>query len=139
MLSKMMLCAKGVVIDRNTNNVSIFEILDQMGAPSFPLTVPEVTIYNLLERKESEPNQTNCELKMSIDGMELPSIPDISVDFAGSRRNRLTLHLQGLNIPKPGTFKFSLVCNGKVLDSCELSFIQIGQPSAPRIEVKTSQ
>lgn len=138
MISKMMLCAKGVLIDRTTNNVSVFEILERIGAPGFPLIMSEITIYNLLERKESESNQANCELKMSIDGLDIPPITDIVVDFLGNQRNRLTLNLQGLNVPKPGTLKFTLFCNGKALDSCELSFVQVGQPLAPKVEVKTS-
>jgi hypothetical protein len=39
------LCAEGVVIDRETNNVSVFNILEQLSSPGFPLFIQKLFFF----------------------------------------------------------------------------------------------
>jgi hypothetical protein len=48
------LAALGHTVDAQTNNISLFSILEQIGGPTLPLTLPSFVILTLWQRNEGE-------------------------------------------------------------------------------------
>lgn len=129
---QLMLCAMGVVVDQNTNNVSIFNILESLSSPGFPLFVQKIDLLCVLERDAKDKNKVELELRINNNkAVELFKGP-LKVDFQDKFRNRSIVNLNGMAIPNPGKLNFVLYHDNKELAAYSVEINQIG-----KVEVKS--
>lgn len=102
------LCAGGVSVDRFSNRLSIFNVLEQLPSPSFPVWVPELTFLVVLRRENNEDVRfhTRCQVQL---GENMIADNAALVDFEGTNNARLVLNFQGLPVPTPGDLIFRLL------------------------------
>lgn len=118
--SSLILCAIGVVIDSRSNNVSVFNILEEISPVNFPAFLPEVAVLNFLERDSLDDQSiVNLTLRLSIGGESLFQ-QVLSVNFQDKLRNRTVINIGGLPIPRPGKLDFSIIIDDVVLDQYEI-------------------
>jgi Family of unknown function (DUF6941) len=115
---ELMTAAHGSAIDRDTNSISIFEIIDELNAPSFPLLVQKMVIVVIFRReKVSEAESVESKIRIVMEE-DLLFESDFTFNFnVNSRRNRTRLALDGFVIPKPGIVRFEILLEGKELGS----------------------
>ncbi len=125
------LCAQGVVIDTETNNVSIFNLLEEIHGNEFPLFFPRIDFFTLLTRKEEDPKVINTTLSIVNNKNELTTIK-YSINFGNKLRIRLRLGIAGLLINTTGKLKFILKKDNKKICSYDIKVSTI----KPKIEPK---
>jgi len=101
--------ARGHVIDAQTNTLTLFSVVEQLGGPSLPLNIPELSIVTLWARTGGEEN-AGYEQRTRIvspDGSELRHV-DVPFRFEKPRM-RVLLGLQGLPIEMLGTYHVEIL------------------------------
>jgi hypothetical protein len=101
-------------VDGKTNQLSLFHVLDEIGAPSFPLHLQSVCVAALFEREPDDAVVQSYALVVKLDGGLLASFT-MTIDFTTARRNRSVNTIQGLTIPAAGAVTIAMVQKGKVL------------------------
>lgn len=102
-----LLIARSISIDRETNNVSIFEMMEGVTAQGFPVMLPDFALLAVLRHKPAESRTCNLTLKVTFDGALL-NRQQFLVNFEHGSRFRLTVRFAGLGLPNAGTLKFEL-------------------------------
>jgi hypothetical protein len=103
----MCLAAEGVVRDVQTNNISIYNILEGLTAEGFPFFVQRLTFFALWERAANDPEQMQGRFTVAIADKEIFT-KSMTVNFQGQLKVRNIISVQGLLIPQPGQLSFSL-------------------------------
>jgi hypothetical protein len=113
--SKLMLCADAIIIDAKSNNVSVFNIIEQFTPESLPIFIARFTVLVVLERDPNDPSTIECSLRITLNHT---SILDqiITSDFQDKKRNHSIITLSGLPITQPGTLKTSYWLDENELD-----------------------
>ena len=106
--SILMLCAEGVVRDAETNNVSVFNILEQISSQTFPMLVQKVAVLNILSKDNEDKDEFELFLRFVCNQDELMKKP-FRVMFGNKQRTRSVFQINGLVIPEPGKFEFQLL------------------------------
>ena len=105
--AKTCFVAEGVTIDRDTNQVSAHNLIEDIEASSYPLLIQKLAFFCLWERARDDPAQCRSEFSITLDGEDLLRQP-IDIDFGQFLRNRCTSRLEGFTLAKPGTIVFRL-------------------------------
>ncbi len=124
---KVMVAAEGIVRDAETNNISVFNILENLSVTSFPLFMQKLYVLCYIRREDGDPTQIDCEIKVSINDDELVAMP-LRLDFLDQNVNRATGLIQGLAIPSPGTLHFVFLYDGSELNSYTITVKKTGKP-----------
>lgn len=135
-------CAKSSSVDGKTNQLSLFHILDEISAPSFPLHLQSICVAALFERDPDDGSVQSYALVIKLDGGLLASFT-MTVDFTTARRNRSVNTIQGLTIPAAGAVTIAMVQKGKVLAEWRALALPAGatgsQPAAETPPVTKSE
>ncbi len=51
---EFLLCAELASVDKSTNRLSIFNIMDELSTPSFPSLVPQLAVVSTFTRKKKK-------------------------------------------------------------------------------------
>ena len=97
-------------VDRETNVLSIFNIVDHIDPVSLPLSIPGLVLTIVLIREEGEPETIDGRISIANNEDTIVTLPS-KVDFAGKRRTRLSARINGVPVRSPGTliFKYTAV------------------------------
>lgn len=102
--------AESVSIDQLTNRVSIFNILETIQAPAFPVTLTQVMAVSLWEEDEIDTDrQYQVGIRITLGGNELTHIRQ-NLNFP-RRRLRTIAQIQNIEIPEPGRMEIELRLN----------------------------
>ncbi len=127
-ISRLTVCAEGIVQDAVTNKLSAFNIFEEISSVSFPLFITKFCVLTILERDgDADPNKIGIEIKLMMNGDELVK-DHIEVNFQGKKRNRTLFDIDGLVIPALGTLCIVISYDKKELSAYEIQVDKIGQP-----------
>jgi len=98
---QLAMLAKGIIRDVETNAISVYHIIEEIKAPSFPIFFPEVTFFAYLLREDSDPSIFELQGRISIDNTVIVE-STMRADFQDKRGNRQIFRIGGLPVPKPG-------------------------------------
>lgn len=123
---KRSICAESVSMDRFTDRLSIFNVLDRISAMGFPLWLPQVALIFVLERERaSDPIQTHAKLQAILNGTPIAET-EAFIHFQDGKEARTILNFN-LGIPSPGKLIFKLIFPNQELDIYDLEIAQIGR------------
>jgi hypothetical protein len=126
-------CSEGLSIDRRSNGVSAYNILEQIHAVGFPLAIQRIFFFCLISRgSKKEKEKYNFDFKVSLDEKILFK-QKIPINFNKKLRNRIILEMGGLNIPKAGMLSFKLFHKNKKIINYTIAVKAIDKPEAKRI------
>jgi len=128
---KLALLATNSIIDSRTNAVSLIEIFEAVDTPAFPVLLPQLVAFFLLEREADDPNEMAAELVFTLDHEELYRFSG-TINFGETMRTRNMFYFGGYVIPRPGVLRASLHANGAELGSCTVKASQV----VPQPEVR---
>jgi hypothetical protein len=124
---KIILCAQGVVVDKKSNNISIFNIIDEISPRSFPAIVARLTILSVLERDADDPNEFDSRLHIAIgDRTILDQI--IHYSFENTLRTRNIIEFGGMPLPQPGLLTVTIFKDDTRLQEYQIQIIEPAQP-----------
>ena len=128
MKSVYMLCAEGVVVDRRTNNVSIFNMMEEINSVGFPLLINKLYAVCLINREANDEDTTEAHFEFKLDDKVLLNA-NTSINFQNRQKTRSVLEVSGLVIPVPGTLKVSLLKDEEVISCNEIAINKIDKTS----------
>lgn len=132
--TKLALCAEKVIREIGSNKISVINIIEAIGAPGFPLFIPELACLFITERSQEDPNVLNCTIRISLDGEELNRKPG-KISYEDKLLNRFILKINGLVIPKPGTLRISFLKK----NNNEIGFWEVMVKSTGKSKTKKQQ
>ena len=128
MKSVYMLCADGIVIDRRTNNVSLFNVMEELNSVGFPLLINKLYAICLMNREAHDEDTTEARFEFKLDNKVLLKA-NTNINFQQKHRTRVVLEVSGLILPVPGTLKVSLLREGEVIAFNEIEINKIEKTS----------
>jgi len=120
--SKLLICAEGVVIDKKSNNASIFEILEQLSFSTLPVVFPKLVVFSAFERDEGDDEKWDGRLCISVAGSVILD-NEIVHDFKGTMRSRNIITVGGLPITQPGKLEVSVRKDTEIFASYTLDVV----------------
>jgi hypothetical protein len=110
--SKLILCAENVIVDAQTNKVSIINILEDIVVESFPFYLPATTILNVLERQAYDSDIHHLTFTILLEGETL-FIDEVKIKFKKNNLiTRAILKLQDLSFEQGGVISFTVYSKG---------------------------
>ena len=130
----LFLCAEGVIVDRRSNNVSVFTILEEVKPQELPIVLAQFVVLAILERDEGDPDKCDCTLAISLNDEGIFE-QHMEVDFQGKPRVRQMVHFGGVPIEKPGTLTASLELGGEEIGEWRIT---VNLPKKPTVREQVS-
>jgi hypothetical protein len=65
------LCCETGVQDARTNNLSVFNVIDELHAVAFPITLPRFTAVIIVTKNVEEPDNIPATMKVTLIGLPL--------------------------------------------------------------------
>lgn len=102
-----MTCAQSSAVDSQTGRLSLFHLLEQVQATSFP-TAMSLTLVGMFVKDPGEPDDQSVRLKVELGDAVLFDSP-VNFSFRGKQRSRVLTAMNGLAIPSAGKLSFSFL------------------------------
>ena len=102
-----MTCAQSSAVDSQTGRLSLFHLLEQVQATTFP-TAMSLTLVGMFVKEPAESDDQSVRLKVELDDKVIFDSP-VAFSFKGKQRSRVLTAMNGLGIPGPGTLSFSFL------------------------------
>jgi hypothetical protein len=125
--SKLLLCAEGITRDAESNNISVFNIYEELTPPSLPIIVPKMSILSVVERDQNDPNLFPATLRISL-ANQIVFEQQIEFNFQGLIRTRNIIVFGGMPITQPGTMDIVILINNDVFQTYQ---IRVNTPQVP--------
>lgn len=111
----LLACADTSVVDQTTNRASLFNLLEEVITPTFPIGIYSIAVFTLWEREPAEPD-THAELTVRLNERQLMQ-GQLALNFQQTIRCRSILTLRGLPLSEPGILLFEITLAGQVVGS----------------------
>lgn len=131
MKSNLALCAESSAVDNTSNLLSVFNVIDEVTSPAYPTVIPKLTVLFIVEKEDGDHDSTDAFVTINLNETELIRQP-MEIAFAGKKRMRQILIVNGLVINGPGKLTTKMIVGDDVIDSWEIYLIQSqsAQPNA---------
>jgi hypothetical protein len=112
------LCAQSATVDRSTNRLSIFNVIDHLPVSSFPLNIPSIAFVTTVESDHDQVNNSISGIAEIIANGQSIFRFAVAITFTDNQLARTVLNFQGIPVKEPGflTFRLSLP-DGTVADT----------------------
>jgi hypothetical protein len=121
---KNVIVSESSSIDKDTGNVSIFNIFSNLSVPAFPVIMNKIVITVILERDDEDGTEGDIELiikqKSGIDFHQM--VPYLFKDTLGAN---LKIQINGFVIKEPGIIEF-IVKHDDITTVSTISVIKAG-------------
>jgi hypothetical protein len=107
----LLACARSAAVDRFSNQVSIFELLEDLIPVGYPLWLPSMVAVVVLARTADEAEDYPCDIDCTLGG-NLLLRHTLQVSFQGGLRSRQIVTINGIPIETPGTLAVRLTGKG---------------------------
>lgn len=127
--------AEAASIDRQSNNLSIFGVMEEIKAPNFPAIIPRMTVVMMLRRKALENSKQDVRVHVSAsNGTQILLDHILPVDFESHYRTRMIFQIQGMAVPTPQPLDISIFHKKSELGSWRVRCTQLETPQVTVIE-----
>ena len=127
-------CATSVSNDKVSNQLSLFNVVEQMNVASFPAVIPSISIVSLLEREKGDRTKQNLAIRFTLGHNVLTNLP-FEISFQEGPRCRHTAEVRGLMIPGPGILQVGLRSKDKPVGSAwSIEVIDTGEATLAKAE-----
>jgi hypothetical protein len=111
----LLTCAETSVLDQATNRVSLFNLLEEVITPTFPIGIYSIAVFTLWEREATEPD-THADLTVRLNERQLMQA-QLGLNFQQATRCRAIITVLGLLLNEPGILVFEITLAGQVVGS----------------------
>ena len=129
--------ARIIVIDRFTNGMSLFQVVERIEAEKFPLLLPEAAFVAVLNREEGDPQQWDTELILHC-GDAVVGKSDLHVDFENGLANRQVVNFQGLPVMTAADLLFQFALPSGQISELRIPVAKIRPAAAEPIPARTT-
>jgi hypothetical protein len=125
-----LICAESASIDQGTKRLSLFNIVEEIGALAFPGTVQSAALVMMAERQSHEPDQPTFNLSLLLNAKRLHST-SLVVQFQQQMRCKVIASMNGVPLSGPGRLEIDVEYNGKSLGRWPIQVMAIPGPVMP--------
>ena len=125
-------CSEGVSVDRYTNKLSIFSVLDQVASLSFPLWIQRICLTIAVSRTSGDNAVLQGKMHMLLESSPIAEA-DVLLPFQADGTARVVLNFN-LAIPAPGRLTFRLHIADKSFDVYQIAVSQVKPSEVPIVE-----
>ena len=118
------LCAKNVVIDQFTNQVSVFNLYERITVLTFPAIQPQFSVLIVAKKEKHDEDTVTARLKISMDEDVIFDNP-AEISFNGADGTRFLITLPAIPIPHEGDLNVTLYRNKKIFATLSNDAVQI--------------
>ena len=129
MRTLLFLCAEGVSIDRQSNKISAYNILEEVLAAGFPLLLQELVLLASYSKEPGDADKTSLTVRISSGETELFQ-HDAPFDFQDKPKARLVFRIKGLVIPSAMPVNCEILSGGRVLSKYRIFVKAAAKPTA---------
>lgn len=126
------LCAQTASIDRATNRLSIFNVIDQFPATTLPVVIPALTFVSVIVSDKNESTNVKGTLTVTTNKQFLGGF-DVPIAFTDGRLARVVLNFQGVPIQEAGPVTFRLTIPNAVTAETTFQVVNISQAEALQV------
>ena len=123
------LCAQTASVDRASNRVSIFNVIDHIPAASLPLILPTITFVSILETDQGEAASFKGVFEGKLNGTVIAR-GEVPVNFVNGRLARVLLTLNSIPIREHGTLSFQLTIPTMATAEVRVQVVNLAMPQA---------
>lgn len=106
--------AEEVSVDQQTNRLSLFNVLEQVASPNFPVRLLSALAVSLWMAEEGDDNcEFQCMLHIILPNGDKLNVPSNFTFPAHARRHRVLQRIQGIPLDGPGVLRFEIFLNGE--------------------------
>lgn len=131
------LCAQAVTVDRTSNRLSIFNVIDLLPVSNFPHFIPGIAFACLIENEESDRSVKGFFQIISND--VLVGAAEVPINFTENRLARIVLNFQGISVPKPGPLSFRMTLPDGTVAETGFRVISVAPKEAIQVVPPTVQ
>ena len=131
--SFLVVCARRIILDSLTNQLSVIDIFEGLKSQGFPIVVPSLSALFYLRRDESDPDTQTFTLRCTVGEIEILAT-QVEVRFEVGITARSIINFEGFLIPSPGILRLELFQGQSSLGSFELPIEKLEAPS-PTVRV----
>jgi hypothetical protein len=123
---KYIVCSELASFDQFSGRASLYHVIDQIVAPTYPVALPSLSVVIGLERQPEEPDTVECRISISFGPQELASFP-ATVQFGNALLARALGNLQSFVVPAAGTMHVNLFIGDQREGSWDIVCLQVGE------------
>ena len=120
---KSLIVAEKVIIEKDTNKVTIVDVIENLKSPSYPLFFPNFSCLLYFENDKDNADQNKYKFTLK-NNDKLLIDTDVNIDFQGKLTTRSLVNINGLAIPAPGVVTIEISSEGQHIDSYSFNFDQ---------------
>jgi hypothetical protein len=128
------LCAQTASVDRSSNRLSIFNVIDHFPASVLPIVIPAITFVSIIESDEDESANVKAVLEISASNTLMARL-ELPITFVNGRLARVIVNFQGLYIREAGPVTFRLTIPNGAVATTTFQVVNLAQREA--IQVST--
>jgi hypothetical protein len=107
-IAKVCFAAEGIIRDAQTNQISAFNIIENITAAGLPTLIPRLAFFTLWEREAADPERINGRFNVHIGSDRIVDLA-MFADFQGNvPRTRTMINMGGLMLPRAGILRFRM-------------------------------
>jgi len=122
-------CSEGVAVDRYTNKLSIFSVIDKVASFAFPFWLPRVCVAIAAQKEEGDDDRIAAKLTILLGGSRIAET-DAILPFQKDGTARIVLNFN-LAIPSPGLLQLRLDTATAQLELYQITVTQISPAQVP--------
>lgn len=123
----LLTCAESCATDATTNRLSIFHVMEHVGAATFPVALRQLSFIALLSKTRQERQKVSLQIRFTLNKQSLADLP-FELNFQDKLLARGVAEIHGLVIPGPGKLHASLHYKNKNLGVWTIEVEHIGKP-----------
>lgn len=122
--------AQAVSVDRFTNRLSVFNLLDSVESLRFPILIPELTYLAVLRKQPGDPVQFKTALAIFVGNLAVANA-EIQVDFGTGPNTRIIINFQNVPVTKVENLRLELGLPNQGAHTLEIPVAQSGPGTSP--------
>jgi hypothetical protein len=123
------LCAQTASVDRASNRISIFNVIDHIPATTLPIVLPAITFVSILETDQNEAANFRGVFEGKINNTVIVRA-EVPVSFVNGRLARVLLTVNSIPIREHGTLSLTLVIPDTVTAVSQIQIVNLAQQPA---------
>jgi hypothetical protein len=129
MMLQFAIVSQSAAVDRFTNRLSLFNVIEAIQSPRYPVILTECAVVIMLRRSDNEPNIFDSTITLNIAGNRIAQ-STIRVNFENRQYVRLISNFQNLPILAPGELQFIITIPNAEPITTSIPIVQFPPPAA---------
>jgi hypothetical protein len=126
------LCAQTASVDRSSNRLSIFNVIDHFPASVLPIVIPAVSFVSIIESDQDESTNVKGVLEISANKTLLARM-ELPIAFTSGRLARVVVNFQGIPVREPGPVTFRLTIPNAITAETTFQVVNLSRSDAIQV------